>query len=92
MLRFLIAIITNLKHGPAFISTMRKMTKHPEKYSERDKYAYALKIVRALMKSARISTKIYFVDILSVYICMCLAEHVWVFLDHEIHVFITTTA
>ena len=62
MLRFLIAIITNLKRGPAFISTMRKMTKHPEKYSERDKYAYALKIVRSLMKSARISTKVYGVE------------------------------
>lgn len=62
MLRFLIAIITNLKRGPSFIRTMRKMTKHPEKYSERDKYAYALKIVRFLMKSARISTNIYGVE------------------------------
>ena len=62
MSRFLIAIITNLKNGPAFISTMRKMTKHGEKFSERDKYAYALKIVRSLMKSARISTKVYGVE------------------------------
>lgn len=62
MIRFLIAIITNLKNGPAFISTMRKMTKHGEKFSERDKYAYALKIVRSLMKSARISTKVYGVE------------------------------
>ena len=62
MLRFLIAIITNLKRGPEFISTMRKMTKHPDKYSERDKYVYALKIIRFLMKSARISTKIYGVE------------------------------
>lgn len=59
MLRFLIAIIANLKNGPAFIRTMRRMTKHPEKYSERDKYVYALKICRSLMKSARIHTKVY---------------------------------
>lgn len=62
MLRFLISIITNLKRGPAFIGTMRKMIRQSDKYSERDKYAYALKIVRTLMKSARISTKVYGVE------------------------------
>ncbi len=59
MLRFLFSILLNLKNGPSFISTMRKMTKHPEKYSERDKYAYALKIVHRLKKSVHISTKVY---------------------------------
>ncbi|CBK74615.1 hypothetical protein CIY_18880 [Butyrivibrio fibrisolvens 16/4] len=51
MLRFLLSILLNLKNGPSFISTMRKMTKHPEKYSERDKYAYALKIVHRLKRA-----------------------------------------
>ena len=59
MIRFFIAILLNLRNGPPFISMMRKMTKQSDKYSERDKYTYALKIVRCLMKSARIKTEVF---------------------------------
>ncbi|WP_051524832.1 lysophospholipid acyltransferase family protein [Pseudobutyrivibrio sp. MD2005] len=59
MLRFIIAILSNLKRGPKIVSTMRKMIKHKEKYPEKTRYAYALRLIRYLKKSARISTEIY---------------------------------
>ncbi|QFJ55615.1 lysophospholipid acyltransferase family protein [Pseudobutyrivibrio xylanivorans] len=62
MLRFLIAIISNLKRGPKLISTMRKMAKNKEKYSEKQRYAYAQRLFRLLMRSARISTTVYGAD------------------------------
>ena len=62
MLRFLIAIITNLKRGPELVSTMRKMTKHKDKYPEKVRYSYALRLIRFLKKSARITTEVYGTD------------------------------
>lgn len=59
MLRFIIAILYNLKRGPKIVSTMRKMIKHKEKYPEKTRYAYALRVIRYLKKSARITTEIY---------------------------------
>ncbi len=59
MIRFIIAILFNAKRGPEIISTMRKMIKHKEKYSEKTRYALALRLIRYLKKSARITTEIY---------------------------------
>ncbi len=59
MIRFLYAILANLKRGPKVISRMRKMTKHKDKYPEKVRYAYALRIIRYLKKSARITTEVY---------------------------------
>ncbi len=59
MLRFFLAILLNLKRGPKVVVTMRKMHKHREKYPEKVRYAYALRFIRYLMKSARISTEVY---------------------------------
>lgn len=59
MIRFFIAILFNAKRGPEIIPTMRKMIKHKEKYQEKTRYAYALRLIRYLKKSARITTEIY---------------------------------
>ena len=59
MLRFFIAILFNAKRGPEIIPTMRKMIKHKDKYPEKTRYAYALRLIRYLKKSARITTEIY---------------------------------
>jgi len=59
MLRFLMAIILNLKRGPKIVSDMRKMFKHKDKYPEKVRYAYAIKFIKYLMHSARISTDVY---------------------------------
>ena len=59
MLRFIIAILYNLKRGPKIVSRMRKMIKHKERYSEKTRYAYALRLIRYLKKSARITTEVY---------------------------------
>lgn len=62
MLRFLWAIISNAKRGPKIIPTMRKMSKNPEKYSEEKRYAYAMKLIRYLKNSAKITTEVYGVE------------------------------
>ncbi|WP_406544927.1 lysophospholipid acyltransferase family protein [Pseudobutyrivibrio sp.] len=59
MIRFFIAIIFNLKRGPSLVSHMRKMTKHKDRYPEKVRYAYALRLIRFLKKSARITTEVY---------------------------------
>ena len=59
MLRFLIAILFNAKRGPQLVSAMRKMIKHKDKYPEKTRYALALKLIRYLKKSARITTEVY---------------------------------
>ncbi len=59
MLRFLMAIIFNLKRGPELVSHMRKMIKHKDKFPEKVRYAYAIRLVKFLMRSARISTDVY---------------------------------
>lgn len=59
MLRFIIAIVLNAKRGPHIIPTMRKMSKHKDKYSEKTRYAYALRLIRHLKNSARITTEVY---------------------------------
>lgn len=62
MIRFLFAIIVNAKRGPEVISRMRKMIKHKDKYPEKTRYAYAIRFIRILMKSARITTEVYGAD------------------------------
>lgn len=62
MIRFFIAILFNAKRGPQLVSTMRKMIKHKEKYPEKTRYAVAIKLIRYLKKSARISTEVYGVE------------------------------
>ncbi len=59
MLRFIIAILFNTKRGPKIIPMMRKMIKHKDKYPEKVRYAYALRLIRYLKKSARITTEVY---------------------------------
>ncbi|SDB09572.1 1-acyl-sn-glycerol-3-phosphate acyltransferase [Pseudobutyrivibrio sp. YE44] len=59
MLRFVIAIVSNLKRAPKLVSTMRKMSKHKDRYPEKVRYAYALKLIRHIKKSARITTEVY---------------------------------
>ena len=59
MLRFLIAILFNAKRGPQLVSAMRKMIRHKDKYPEKTRYALALKLIRYLKKSARITTEVY---------------------------------
>ena len=59
MLRFILAIILNLKRGPELISNMRKMVKHKDKYPEKVRYAYAIRLIKFLMRSARISTDVF---------------------------------
>lgn len=59
MLRFLIAIILNAKRGPEILYTMRRMIRHKERYPEKTRYAYALRMIRYLKKSARITTEVY---------------------------------
>ena len=53
MIRFLIAILFNLKRGPKLVSTMRRMIKNKDKYPEKTRYALALKLIRYLKKSAQ---------------------------------------
>ena len=59
MLRFLIAILLNAKRGPKIVPTMRKMARHPEKYPEKTRYLYALRLIRHIMTSGRITTEVY---------------------------------
>jgi len=59
MLRFFIAILFNAKRGPELLHTMRKMIKNKDKYPEKTRYALALRLIRYLKKSARISTEVY---------------------------------
>ena len=59
MLRFLIAILLNAKRGPEILPTMRKMIKHKDKYPEKTRYAYAIRLIRFLKKSSRITTEVY---------------------------------
>lgn len=59
MFRFIYAIICNFKRGPQVIPMMRKMYKHPEKYSEEKRYAYAQKMIRYVKNSGHITTEVY---------------------------------
>lgn len=59
MLRFIFAILLNTKRGPQILPTMRKMIRHKERYPEKTRYAYAIRLIRYLKKSARITTEIY---------------------------------
>ncbi|MBR1623230.1 MAG: 1-acyl-sn-glycerol-3-phosphate acyltransferase [Pseudobutyrivibrio sp.] len=59
MIRFFIAILFNFKRGPSIVPAMRKMIKHKDKYPEKSRYALALRLIRYLKKSARITTEVY---------------------------------
>mgnify|MGYP004442699209 FL=1 len=58
MFRFYLAILLNVRRGPYLIPTMRKMIKHQDQYSETTRYAYALRFIRYLMNSAKITTEV----------------------------------
>lgn len=58
MLRFVQLIVCNLPRL-YMIPRMAYMAKHPEKYTEKDCYAYAQVTVRRLMKSGHIKTECY---------------------------------
>ncbi|MCR4694042.1 MAG: 1-acyl-sn-glycerol-3-phosphate acyltransferase [Pseudobutyrivibrio sp.] len=59
MLRFLLAILLNARRGPKILPAMRKMIKNKDKYSEKTRYAYAIRLIRYLKKSARITTQVF---------------------------------
>lgn len=59
MLRFFLVILLNIKRGPSYMITMRKLTSNPERYSEEVRYRYAQKIMYYFIKSMHINTEVY---------------------------------
>lgn len=59
MWRFIYVILMNFKRGPYMILGMRRRTKHPEKFSEEDRYAFAQKAIGFMKDSGHISTEVY---------------------------------
>ncbi len=59
MLRFLYVIFANLRRGPVVIPKMRHMFRHRDQYTEQECYDYARKLMRYIITSGFISTKVY---------------------------------
>lgn len=59
MLRFYFVIIVNIFFIMYYVPKMAWYTKHPEKYSERECYDLAIKVIKRVQKSARITTEYY---------------------------------
>lgn len=59
MLRFILVVLANVKRGPYLIPKMRKMFKHPERYSEQVRYAFAQKLIDYMKSSGKIKTEVY---------------------------------
>lgn len=57
--RFYLSIFLNLKHGPTIIPTLRRMHKHPEKYTLEQRYKYVQYVCGLIAKSAFTSTEVY---------------------------------
>lgn len=59
MLRFLLVILENVKRAPYLIPRMRKMFRHPERYSEQVRYQFAQKLIDYMKASGKIKTEVY---------------------------------
>lgn len=59
MIRFIYVIIMNLFRAPYMLTKMRRWAEHPEKYSEKERYALARHCIRLMKLSGAISTKAY---------------------------------
>lgn len=59
MFRFIIVVLANIKRAPYLIPKMRKMFKHPERYSEQVRYAFAQKLIDYMKASGKIKTEVY---------------------------------
>ena len=62
MLRFYLSIIFNLHNGPSYMIRMRRMARHPEKYSMELRYRYALNIVKHFMTAVDTKTLVYGIE------------------------------
>ncbi|MCI8327122.1 MAG: 1-acyl-sn-glycerol-3-phosphate acyltransferase [Lachnospiraceae bacterium] len=56
MFRFIYVIVANVFRAPYMIPRMRRMAKHPEKYSEEQRYQLANHMIHLMQRSGRIST------------------------------------
>lgn len=59
MLRLFWVILLNVRRGPYMVPKMRKMAKHPERYSELDRYSFMKKAVKYMKDSGKIFTEVY---------------------------------
>ena len=59
MLRFYYVIVMRIFSIMYFVPKMAYYAKHPEKYSEEDKYALALKIIGKVRKTSRVTTEYF---------------------------------
>ena len=59
MLRFYTVIITHLFSCIRFIFGLKKIIKHKEKYSEKEKYNYCRKIVHKVTKTSKVTVNVY---------------------------------
>ena len=59
MLRFYFVIIASIGAIIYFVPKMAHYAKHPEKYSEKDRYALAQEVMRRVKKTSRVSTEFY---------------------------------
>ena len=59
MIRLFIVIFRNLFRAPYIIPLMRKMAKHPERYTEEERYALSRRAIRYMKDSGDIVTEAY---------------------------------
>lgn len=59
MFRFILVILANVKRAPFIVPKMRKMFRHPERYSEEERYAFAKKMIDYMKDSGKIKTEVY---------------------------------
>ncbi len=59
MLRFYTVIITHLLSCIRYIFGLKKIIKHKEKYTEKEKYDYCQKIVKKVSKASRVTIDVY---------------------------------
>ena len=57
MLRFVYVIVINIFRILYYVPKMSYYAKHPEKYSEEDRYALAQKLVNIVIKGSRVETE-----------------------------------
>lgn len=62
MIRFIYVIFLNLFRAPYMLKKMRNYGKHPEKYSEEERYELAQKAIRMMKRTGAIWTKAYGVE------------------------------
>ena len=59
MLRFYLVILLSIGAIIYFVPKMAYYARHPEKYSEKDRYALAQEIIRRVQKTGKITTEYY---------------------------------